>query len=92
MRHGEESGRRFMDEMMHKVRWCWLFLFSLLAGCQSQSPVDALPDVSQTLEAAGRRLSGSLSEAKLTTSFLASLGRSSECSIALSAMLSAGAT
>ena len=52
---------------MHNVRWCWLFLFSLLAGCQSQSPVNVLPDVSQTLEAAGRRLSGSLSEVKLTT-------------------------
>jgi len=42
-------------------------LLSLLAGCQPKIPVDSLADVSQTLAAAGRRLSGSLSEGKLTT-------------------------
>ncbi|MGD0040950.1 MAG: hypothetical protein ABSE84_11130 [Isosphaeraceae bacterium] len=53
--------------MMRKVRCCWLLLLGLLAGCQPKSSVDSLPDVSQTLEAAGRRLSGSLSEGKLTS-------------------------
>ncbi len=52
---------------MRKVRCCWLLLLGLLAGCQPKSPVDSLPDVFQTLEAVGRRLSGSLSEGKLTT-------------------------
>ncbi len=52
---------------MRKVQCCWLFLLGLLAGCQPKSSVDSLPDVFQTLEAAGRRLSGSLSEGKLTT-------------------------
>ncbi len=61
-----------MDEMMRKVRCCWLVLLSLFTGCQSRVSVDALPDVSQTLEAVGRRLSGSLSEERLTT--LASRG------------------
>ena len=52
---------------MRKVRCCWLLLLGLLAGCQSGSSVDSLPDVSQTLEAAGRRLSGRFSEARLTS-------------------------
>jgi len=42
-------------------------LLGLLAGCQPKTSVDSLPDVSQTLEAAGRRLSGSLSEGRLAT-------------------------
>ena len=52
---------------MRKVRCCWLMLLGLFAGCQSRSSVDSLPSISQTLEAAGRRLSGSLSEGRLTT-------------------------
>ncbi|MGC1721877.1 MAG: metallophosphoesterase family protein [Isosphaeraceae bacterium] len=67
MRHGKGLGQPFMDGMMRKVRCCWLLLLGLLAGCQPQTSVDSLPDVSQTLEAAGRRLSGSLSEGRLTT-------------------------
>ncbi|MGB2607632.1 MAG: hypothetical protein WBC80_01570, partial [Isosphaeraceae bacterium] len=67
MRHRKGAGQPFMDGMMRKVRCCWLLLLGLLAGCQPKTSVDSLPDVSQTLEAAGRRLSGSLSEGRLTT-------------------------
>ena len=66
LRQGKGTGHPFMDGMMRKVRCCWLLLPYLLAGCQSNSPVDTLPDVSRTLEAVGRRLSGSLSESRLT--------------------------
>jgi hypothetical protein len=55
-----------MDGMMPKVRLCSILLPVLLAGCQSNSAVDSLPDVSETLQAVGRRLSRSLSEARLT--------------------------
>ena len=67
LRHGKGTGQPFMDGMMRKVRCCWLMLLGLFAGCQSRSSVDSLPSISQTLEAAGRRLSGSLSEGRLTT-------------------------
>ncbi|MGZ3432351.1 MAG: hypothetical protein ACXWN0_11760, partial [Isosphaeraceae bacterium] len=67
MRHRKGAGQPFMDGMMRKVRCCWLLLLGLLVGCQPKTSVDSLPDVSQTLEAAGRRLSGSLSEGRLTT-------------------------
>jgi acid phosphatase type 7 len=53
--------------MMRNVRGCSLVLLAVLVGCHSKSSVDSLPGVSQTLEAAGRRLSGSLSEGRLTT-------------------------
>jgi hypothetical protein len=43
-----------------------LLLVGLPAGCQSSRPVESLPDVSDTLEAIGRRLSHSLSESRLT--------------------------
>jgi acid phosphatase type 7 len=81
VRQGKGTGHPFMDGMMRKVRCCWLLLPCLLAGCQSKSSVDSLPDVSRTLEAAGCRLSGSLSEGRLTT--LAS--RASELVAVLSA-------
>lgn len=56
-----------MDEMIRKVRLGALLLLPLLAGCRPIPAVDALPEASETLEAAGRRLSGSLSESRLTT-------------------------
>src|SRR5208282_1872223 len=64
---GKGDGAPFMHGMMRKVRCRWLLLLGLLAGCQPKSSVDSPPDVSQTLEAVGRRLSGSLPEGKLTT-------------------------
>ena len=51
------------------MRKAWFFCFlipGLLAGCLSNPPVDALPEVSETLDAIGRRLSQSLSESRLT--------------------------
>jgi 3',5'-cyclic AMP phosphodiesterase CpdA len=51
------------------MRKAWLGSFllpALIAGCQSNSASNLPPDVSETLEAVGRRLSQSLSEAKLT--------------------------
>jgi hypothetical protein len=56
-----------MDEMMRKVRLGAILLLPLLAGCRQGPAVEALPEASETLEAVGRRLSGSMSEAKLTT-------------------------
>ena len=47
------------------MRKAWFFCFllpGLLAGCVSNPPADALPEVSETLDAIGRRLSQSLSE------------------------------
>jgi hypothetical protein len=43
-----------------------LLLVCLVLGCQRSQPVEQLPEVGSTLEAIGRRLSGSLSEARLT--------------------------
>ena len=51
------------------MRKAWFFcvlLPGLIAGCLSNPPVDALPEVSETLDAIGLRLSQSLSEARLT--------------------------
>src|SRR4051794_15601725 len=51
------------------MRKAWFFCFllpGLLAGCLSDPPVDVLPEVSETLDAIGRRLSQSLSEDRLT--------------------------
>ncbi|MGC8644257.1 MAG: metallophosphoesterase [Isosphaeraceae bacterium] len=41
-------------------------LVALGAGCESRGPVESLPGASATLEAAGRRLGQSVSEARLT--------------------------
>ena len=51
------------------MRKAWYFCFllaGLVAGCDSNPPADALPEVSETLDAIGRRLSQSLSESRLT--------------------------
>jgi hypothetical protein len=57
----------FMDERMRYLLGWVLLLLGLLTGCQPTSPrPDALPEVRQTLEAIGRRLSRSMSEARLT--------------------------
>jgi 3',5'-cyclic AMP phosphodiesterase CpdA len=58
--------RILRDEIMRKA-WLGSFLLpALLAGCQSNSASDLPPDVSETLQTVGRRLSQSVSEAKLT--------------------------
>jgi hypothetical protein len=52
------------------MRKAWLFCLLvpwLLAGCFTQPPVDRLPDVAETLDAVGKRLSHTLSESRLTT-------------------------
>lgn len=50
---------------MRKAWFFCLLIPGLLAGCLSNPPVDALPEVSETLDAIGRRLSQSLSENQL---------------------------
>jgi hypothetical protein len=51
---------------MRKAWFFYLLLPGLLAGCTSKPPVNDLPEVSETLDAIGRRLSQSLSESRLT--------------------------
>src|SRR5262245_55630927 len=54
-----------MDEMMRTASLYFLLLIGFVAGCRSDSSVDPSSDASTTLEAVGRRLSGSMSESKL---------------------------
>ena len=64
--------RLLMDDRMRRARACCLVILGVLGGCQARPPVEALPEVSRTMESIGRRLGGSLSESKLTV--LASRG------------------
>ena len=55
-----------MDEMIRKLRLGACMLLPLLAGCGQGPRVVALPEVSETVRGVGRRLSGSLSESRLS--------------------------
>jgi 3',5'-cyclic AMP phosphodiesterase CpdA len=62
-----EDVASFMDGTMRNLRGCALVLLWLFAGCHpAVPPVETLPEVPRTLEAIGRRLARSMSEARLT--------------------------
>ena len=63
-----------MDGLMRRHWGIFWLLVALTSGCQSREPVASLPDASAILEAAGKRLSQSVSESRLT----AAAGRAQE--------------